>query len=153
MLNTVDSTAAKELAAESGRHILAKEEVTRARLALQTVRSSAQHDAKRRECEVASTLARWQKASSAPITTACITLNPQNTIGRNDAGTGRRESPSEVALLQQSLKELDEARVAVQDENIQLREVIGDVANEVKATLQAIDLEPPTLDDTEDEVC
>ena len=145
--------ATKELQAEIFRHSLAKEEVTRARLALQTVKTTAQYDGKRRENELANTLARWQKVSASPGSTASITLNPHDVIGRNDTNPKGRDPLSEVTLLEQSLRELEQARVMVQDENIQLREIIADVASEVKSTFLAISSKPAAnTNEIEDDV-
>jgi hypothetical protein len=148
---SVIRAASKELASEVARHTIAREEAARARLALQTVKSTAQYENKRREHEMASTIARWQKVTTPPNNNACITLNPAHMIGRSYSE--ETEDSSEVHLLERSLKELDEARVVVQEENVHLREVIGDIASEVRATLQALGQEMPSLaEDTDEDV-
>lgn len=143
-LTSHSSAAARELATEAAKHAQARDETSKARLALQNVKSAAQYESKRRENELASAIARWQKAG--PNTTACITLNPNEAIGRSDA-LKRAAVPSEVSLLEQSIRDLDDARTVVQEENMQLREVIGDVANEVRATLLAVGREVPSMEE------
>lgn len=147
----VNSAAAKELASEQAKHNQAKEEIHKARLALTSVKQIAQHDSKRRENEVASIMARWQKVSSSSTSVqhSAIILNSQESIGRNEAlarskGSGG-ETPSAITLLEESLRKADDEKHAMQEENIHLREVMGDVLNEVKATLSSINVEVPAL--------
>ena len=144
--------AVKELEREAARHALAKDEASKARLALGVVKTTAAQEGKRRENELAATLARWQRISSAGIgagTGASITLlngsDGAGFIGRappSGAGVRNgRDSPSaEVRLLEESLSHLEDARVAVQEENKELRDVVHDIVNEIQATLAAIDV-------------
>lgn len=84
---------------------------------------------------------------------ASIVVNDPEKIGKTEtfprshgSGTGR-ETPSGVALLEESLTRLDEEKHAMQEENIHLREVLGDVLNEVRATLSSIDADILELED------
>ena len=140
------TSAVKDLEREVARHALARDEASKARLALATVKSSAQHENKRRENEMASTLARWQKVSSA--NQASITINSPDAIARASSAYTAKSGSAEVRLLEESLRQLEEARVAVQEENTQLREVVGDVVNEVRATLTSVGSEMPSLSDS-----
>ena len=137
------AAAVKDLEREVSRHALARDEATKARLALATVKSTAQHENKRRENEMASTLARWQKVSTA--NQASITINSPEAVARATSGRTIKQGDPEVRLLEDSLRQLEEARVVVQEENSQLREVIGDVVNEVRATLSSLGSEMPSL--------
>lgn len=143
------STASAALAAEQARHTLAKDEVQKARLALATVKTAAQQESKRKEHELASALSRWQKVSAAgPYTHPSIILNgPERISQMSRSSLSGRHTPSEVALLESSLQRLDESRNAVQEENIHIREVLGDVINEVRATLDSIQVPMPKLED------
>lgn len=144
--------AVKELEREAARHALAKDEASKARLALGVVKTTAAQEGKRRENELAATVARWQKVSSVGTgagTGASITLlngsDGAGVIGRaSPSGAGvrnGRDSPSaEVRLLEESLSHLEDARVAVQEENKELRKVVHDIDNEIQATLEAIDV-------------
>lgn len=140
------SSAVKDLEREVARHAQARDEASKARLALATVKSSAQHENKRRENEMASTLARWQKVASA--SQACITINSPDAIARASSAYTAKSGSSEARLLEESLRQLEEARVAVQEENTQLREVVGDVVNEVRVTLTSVGSEMPSLSDS-----
>ena len=121
------------------KHNNAKEEATKARLALQTVKSSAVYESKRRESELATAIARWNKVPASNLGGGAITLNSSEAIGRFDMGasSGRRV-PSEVAILEDSLKDMNNARDTAQGENVQLREVINDINSEIRATLETI---------------
>lgn len=145
----------KDLTAEQARHNLAKDEIQKARLALSSVKSMALHDSKRRENEVASVLARWQKVSSTSSSSsqhaATIVVNSQEKIDRNESLAASRDSgrdtPSGMTLLEESLRRSDDEKHLVQEENIHLREAMGDVMNEIRATLASIDVEMPPLQD------
>lgn len=146
------TAAIKDFERETAKHALARDEASKARLALATVKSSAHLENKRRENEMASTLARWQKVSSA--NQASIIINSPESIARASPEYAARSGSAEVRLLEESLKQLEEAKVAVQEENVQLREVIGDVVNEVRTTLASVGSEMPSLSDSVDgDVC
>lgn len=100
-------------------------------------------------------MSRWQKisSSSSSVQQAAIVLNTQDKISRIDipvANTGR-ETPSGTALLEESLRRADDEKHAMQEENIHLREVMGDVLNEVKATLSSMNVDIPSLQETLDD--
>lgn len=114
----------------------------------------AQHESKRRENEIAFVMSRWQKVSSASSSlqnAATIVLNPQEKIGRDEklasSRDGGRDSPSAVTLLEQSLTQADEGKHTLQEENVHLREVLGDVMTEIRATLSSINIDVPHLQD------
>lgn len=144
-----NSAALRELAAEQAKYTQAKDEIQKARLALAAVKSVAQHESKRRENEVASVMSRWQKisSSSTSVQQAAITLNTQEKISKLDTHIANRgrETPTGVTLLEESLRRADDEKYAMQEENIHLREVLGDVLNEVKATLSTMHVEVPSL--------
>lgn len=154
----VNSAAAKQLAAEQAKHSQAKDEIQKARLALASVKTVAQHESKRRENEVASIMARWQKVASSSSTSlqhSAIVLNTQECISKNEASSqtvaSGRETPSGITLLEESLRRADDDKHAMQEGNIHLREVIGDVLNEVKATLSSMNIEVPALQEDLDD--
>ena len=137
---------------EVNRHNIAKEEANKARLALQTIKTAAMHENKRREGELAAAHARLNKATSVSATSTTITLNSAESVKRCEVDSLHRSrtSSSEVALLEQSLTSLETAHSRLQDETLQLREVIGDIESEVRATLVAIGVAAPlAVDETE----
>lgn len=140
------ASAVKDLEREVARHTQAREEAAKARSALATVKSTAQHENKRRENELATTLTRWQKVSAA--SQATITINSPDSIARASRDYAAKNGSPEVRFLEESLKQLEDARVVVQEENVQLREVIGDVVNEVRATLASVGSDMPSLSDS-----
>lgn len=138
--------AVKALASEVANHGIAKEEANKARIALQTVKTAATQENKRRESELASALARLNKAASSASSlssTPVITLNPLHDIGQNRAD--KQNVSAEVTLLEASLRKLEERHSLLQDEALQLREVIGDIEVEVQSTLSAIGHAVPSL--------
>lgn len=88
------------------------------------IRSTKQHDLKRRETELSSALARLQRITSDPAQTKFIVLNP---LHRSAPLPSRDGSEGELALLEEGLAESHEARVWAEGENRELRELVGEV--------------------------
>lgn len=123
-------------------------------MALQAVKTAAQYESKRRENEMASIVSRWQKVSASSSSSfqhvATIAINPIEKIGRSNIHIARsadRATLSETALLEDSLNQVHAAKDNLEEENVHLREVVGDILTEVASTLAAIDVEVPSLED------
>ncbi|KAK4049049.1 hypothetical protein OIV83_004411 [Microbotryomycetes sp. JL201] len=119
------------LAREQDRHKHARDELVKARSALQMVRTQALHDQKRREAEMASTMARLQRMTSDATQSKFVVLNAQalnvTTTFRGNNGAPKSSSKAETALLQSALDECDKERKRCEQECSKLRALIGQV--------------------------
>ncbi|GAA5928069.1 hypothetical protein JCM1841_005897 [Sporobolomyces salmonicolor] len=151
-----------KLKTEQERHRHARDELAKAKHALQFVKVQALHDQKRRESEVAALHARLQKLTSDSPQTRFVVLNSPLSPSSSSAsaasppapfsrsrlpGSTRSPTPSssssssdpallaESELLRAALSELDETRVYLQSENAELRRFVGDVGEWIEGVL------------------
>lgn len=96
-------------------------------LPIQLTRLVAQHDQKRRESELASALQRLQRQTSDPLQPKFTIINPITKPGRTPAVASRLAHAGELALLEEALEECDSSRRRAQEENGELRELVGEV--------------------------
>ncbi|GAA5873923.1 hypothetical protein JCM1840_000232 [Sporobolomyces johnsonii] len=149
-----------KLKTEQERHRHARDELAKAKHALQFVKVQALHDQKRRESEVTALHARLQKLTSDSSQTRFVVLNspllpsssspsaasPPGPFSRSRLPASTRSpTPSsssdpallaELDLLRAALSELDETRVHLQGENTELRRFVGDVGEWVDGVLE-----------------
>ncbi|KAL8292804.1 hypothetical protein RQP46_001416 [Phenoliferia psychrophenolica] len=133
--------AQTDLALEQERHRRARDELNKARTALQLVRTQSAHDMKRRETEIVAATSRLQRLTSAvPASTRLVVLNSTVQIPSptpTSSITVRRRIPpshdepvdrtAELALVEEALEYCDEERRRCEDEIAVLRECLGDV--------------------------
>ncbi|KDE04526.1 hypothetical protein, variant [Microbotryum lychnidis-dioicae p1A1 Lamole] len=135
---------------EQTRHRHAREELVRARSALQLVRTQAQLDQKRRDATVSTMMARLQRLTADPAQTKFVIANAKlanvNSVvasavaggpsGRM-ASSARSAPPSsrvedrsseEVVYWQSALEDCESERSRLALENEKLRELVGEVA-------------------------
>ncbi|KAM0787372.1 hypothetical protein ACM66B_003458 [Microbotryomycetes sp. NB124-2] len=125
-------TTMTQLAQEQDRHRHARDELVKARSALQMVRTQALHDQKRREAEMSSTMARLQRMTSDATQSKFVVLNSQALIATSTSKASTlsgkaSSSKAETALLQSALDECDKERRRCEQECSKLRALIGQV--------------------------
>ncbi|SCZ93771.1 BZ3500_MvSof-1268-A1-R1_Chr6-3g08874 [Microbotryum saponariae] len=142
-------SATAALTTEQTRHRHAREELVKARSALQFVRTQAQLDQKRRDATVSTMMARLQRLTADPAQTKFVVANAKlanvhpvvasavagGPSGRmaSAARSGPRSSrvddrsSEEVVYWQSALEDCESERSRLALENEQLRELVGEV--------------------------
>ncbi|KAK4055958.1 hypothetical protein OIO90_002951 [Microbotryomycetes sp. JL221] len=127
-------TASANLSREQDRHRHARDELVKARSALQFVKTQALHDQKRREAEMASTMARLQRLTTDATQSKFVILNSQAVAkatsklpSATSSSTSSTANIAQVQMLQSALDECDKERRRCEQECAKLRGLIGQV--------------------------